>query len=42
MKAPDLCLNALLLGALYGTLFAAKQLDPDAPFELGPPPLDLV
>ena len=28
----------LLLGALYGTLATAKQLDPEAPFELGPPP----
>lgn len=29
----------LLLGSLYGTLMAAKALDPEAPFELGPPPI---
>ncbi len=28
----------LLLGALFGTLVAAKALDPEAPFELAPPP----
>ena len=28
----------LLLGGLYGMLVAAKQLDPDAPFEVGLPP----
>lgn len=33
---------ALLLGGLYGTLSAAKALDPDAPFDLAPPPLGLL
>jgi len=28
----------LLLGGIYGTLLAAKALDPEAPFELGAPP----
>lgn len=32
----------LLLGGLYGILAAAKALDPDAPFELAPPPPGLL